>query len=83
MYKKEDKAEKLTDAKCFGDFWKDISSLKITTKKERAIQENPKSDNESGSKQKEKAQEESRFNFKKYIREVMLFNATPKVNLAG
>ena len=80
MYKKEDKEEKLTDAKCFGDFWNDISSLKIT-KGERAIQENPKSDDESGSKPKEKGQEKSRF--KKYLTQVMLFNATPKVNLAG
>ena len=82
MYKNEDLIEeKLTDPKFLGDFWKDISSLKITT--EPNTQENPKSDEEFWSKPKEKDQEESRFNFKKYLREVMLFNATPKVNLAG
>lgn len=76
MYKNEDKVEKLTDAKCFGDFWKDISSLKITTER------NPKSDEESGSKPEVK-DKKSGFNFKKYLTEVMLFNATPKVNIAG
>ena len=64
---------------CLGDFWKDIFSLKITTKEERAIQENTKSDEESVSKEKD--QKESRF--KKYLREVMHFTATPKVNLVG
>ena len=82
MHKYENK-EELTDAECLGDFWKDIFSLKITTEKERMIQENSKSDEESGSKPKEKYQEETGFNIKEYLREVMLFNTTPKVNLAG
>ena len=70
-----------TDSECLGDFWKDIFSLKITTKGERAIPDNPKSDRESVSKPKEKYQEES--GLKKYLRKVMHFTLTPKVNLVG
>ena len=48
---------------------------------ERTMQENSKSDEESVSKRKENDPQESRF--KKYLREVMHFTATPKVNLVG
>ena len=81
FYKNESIKEKSKTMECLGDFWKDIFSLKITTKEERAIQENTKSDEESVSKPKEKDQKESRF--KKYLREVMHFTDTPKVNLVG
>ena len=83
MHEYENKEGKLTDAEYFGDFWKDIFSLKITTEEERMIQENSKSDEESGPRPKEKDQKESGFNIKEYLREIMLFNTTPKVNLAG
>ena len=81
FYKNESIKEKSKTVECLGDFWKDIFSLKITTKKERTIQENSKSDEESVSKRKENDQVESRF--KKYLREVMHFTDTPKVNLVG
>ena len=59
---------------CFGDFWKDIFSLKITTKKDREQKQ-------KDAKPESKQSKESGFN--KYFKKVMLFNSTPKVNLVG
>ena len=78
--------QQLKDEGCFGDFWKDIFSMKITTKKDRERTKQgvekpettfPVEDFESSSKQPT----ESGFN--KYVKKVMLFNSTPKVNLVG
>ena len=67
--------QQLKDEGCFGDFWKDIFSMKITAKKDRErtkrgiAKPEPKQPKESG--------------FNKYVKKVMLFNSTPKVNLVG
>ena len=78
----------LTTEECFGDFWDDIFSLKIKTKKDEEErikrQENLNSHLQVNSfvadeKLKPKRLEESG----NYLRKVLLFNATPKVNLLG
>ena len=78
---------------CFGDFWKDVFSMKITTKKEREelMKKNENLNTHSftnglgepfeDDKSEPKRPKESGFN--NYIKKVMLFNSTPKVNLVG
>ena len=79
--------KQLTTAEFFGDFWDDIFSLKITTRKDEEermkYQQNLKSHHliHGGivnQKSMSKRLEESG-----YLKKVMLFNATPKVNLSG
>ena len=67
--------QQLKDEGCFGDFWKDIFSMKITTKKDRERTKR------GSAKPESKQFKESGFN--RYVKKVMLFNSTPKVNLVG
>ena len=91
FYKSED-LKNLSDEEFFGDFWEDIFSMKITARKDREeqrrqmkIEDNLKSHHKVNGFKAEnsvaKRLEES--GFKSYMRQVMLFNATPKVNLVG
>ena len=75
----------LTIDECFGDFWDDIFSLKIKTQKDDEdrikTRENLKSHllvNSFVADEKPKLADEGN-----YWRKVLLFNATPKVNLVG
>ena len=82
---KKDILKQLTTAECFGDFWGDIFSMKITTRK----------DEEKGMKRQETDEMQAFVVdvksvskgpgevFKNYLRQVMLFNSTPKVTLEG
>ena len=73
----------------FGHFWKDIFSLKIRTRKDdekrKSIQENLQShhlvNGYTADTSVSKRIAES--GFPNYMRKVMLFNSTPKVNLVG
>ena len=88
FYKSED-LKNLSDEEFFGDFWEDIFNMKITSRKDREermkIEDNLKSHHKVNGFKAEisvsKRLEES--GFKSYMRQVMLFNATPKVNLVG
>ena len=88
FYKSED-LKNLSDEEFFGDFWEDIFSMKITTRndeeKRLKIQENLNSHHKVNGFKAEnsvsKRLEES--GIKSYMRQVMFFNATPKVNLVG
>ena len=88
FYKSED-LKNLSDEEFFGDFWEDIFSMKITTRndeeKRLKIQENLNSHHKVNGFNAEnsvsKRLEES--GIKSYMRQVMFFNATPKVNLVG
>ena len=88
FYKSED-LKNLSDEEFFGDFWEDIFNMKITSRKDREermkIEDNLKSHHKvngfKAEKSVSKRLEES--GFKSYMRQVMLFNATPKVNLVG
>jgi len=81
--------EKMTSEECFGDFWEDIFSLKITTKKDEKerlmIQDNVKSHNlVNGFKTETPVGKKlAESGFANYLRRVMLFHSTPKVNLLG
>lgn len=66
---------------CFGDFWEDVFSLKITTTKEREVLMKKKNAKPKSKQSEFQTSEESGFN--SYMRKVMLFNSTPKVNLVG
>ena len=83
---KKDILKQLTTAECFGDFWEDIFSMKITTRKDEEkgmkIQE---TDEMQAFMVDEKSVSEGPGEsvFKIYLRQVMLFNSTPKVTLAG
>ena len=85
---KSDDLKQLSDEEFFGDFWEDIFTLKITTRKDEEkrlkIQENLNSHHKvNGFKPVIKRLEEFKPGFKSYMRQVMFFNATPKVNLVG
>ena len=77
----------LTTEECFGDFWDDIFSLKIKTKKDdeeriktREILKTHLLVNSFVADEKPKQRLADQGN---YLRKVLLFNATPKVNLVG
>ena len=75
----------ITPAECFGDFWDDIFSIKIVKKKDEriTIQKNIKSHqiNRGVNLIVKNVPDLGRFNT--YIRQVILYNSTPKVNLVG
>jgi len=66
---------------CFGDFWEDVFSLKITTTQEREVLMKEKQAKPKSKLSELQTSGESGLN--SYIRKVMLFNSTPKVNLVG
>ena len=66
---------------CFGDFWEDVFSLKITTANEREVLMKKKNAKPKSKQLELQTSEASGFH--SYIRKVMLFNSTPKVNLVG
>ena len=78
----------LTTEECFGNFWDDIFSLKIKTKKDeveriktREILNSHRSVNgfvADGEFMPKRLDDSGN-----YLRKVLLFNATPKVNLVG
>ena len=85
---KKDILHELTTEECFGNFWDDIFSLKIKTKKddEERIKkrENLKSHlSVNGFEADEKFKPKRLEDSGNYLRKVLLFNATPKVNLVG
>ena len=78
----------LTTEECFGDFWDDIFSLKIKTEKDdeeriktREILNSHRSVN--GFVADEEFKPKRLDDPGNYLRKVLLFNATPKVNLVG
>ena len=79
----------MTSEDCFGDFWEDIFSLKIMTKKDEkerlVIQDNVKSHHlVNGFKAETPVSKKlAESGFANYFRCVMLFHSTPKVNLLG
>jgi len=79
----------MTSEDCFGDFWDDIFSLKIMTKKDEKerleIQDNVKSHQlVNGFKPETHVGKKlADAGFTNYLRRVMLFHSTPKVNLLG
>ena len=77
----------LTTADLFGDFWEDIFTLKIPLRKDegKCIKNFESHHSVHGSIVAEKSvsRQPEESGIKNYFRKVMLFNATPKVNLAG
>ena len=77
--------EELSPSECFGDFWHDIFNLKIMTEED----EKRRKEIEKESKQKELKEQELQENqdvnggVNTYIRQIILYNLTPKVNLVG
>ena len=75
-------------AECFGDFWNDIFSIKIIKKKDERItvQKNIKSHQIIHGVKNELSDCKKRADlgrFNTYIRQIILYNSTPKVNLVG
>ena len=77
----------LTIDECFGDFWDDIFSLKIKTQKDDEdrikTRENLKSHLLVNSFVADEKPKQLLADQGNYLRKVLLFNATPKVNLVG
>ena len=78
----------ITPAECFGDFWNDIFSIKIMKKKDEriTIQKNIKSHQIIHGVKNELSDCKKRADlgrFNTYIRQIILYNSTPKVNLVG
>ena len=77
--------EEISASECFGDFWHDIFNLKIMTEEDEEKREN---DEKLRKEAERKRKEESKENpndegFGTYIRQIILYNLTPKVNLMG
>ena len=72
--------DELSPSECFGDFWHDIFNLKIMTEED----EKRRKDLEKDNKEKElRENQDVNGGFSTYIREIILYNLTPKVNLVG
>ena len=80
--------EEISASECFGDFWHDIFNLKIMTEEDEEKRENDeKIRKEAERKPKEESKENPKSGedegFSNYIRQIVLYNLTPKVNLMG
>ena len=64
--------QEFTPTDCFGDFWNDIFNMKITTKND-----------EEKRYQIQEIQKSRLGRLDTYIRRIILYNSTPKVNLVG
>ena len=72
-YQEDDGRNEISPSECFGDFWHDIFNLKIMTEED---------EKESREKELKENQDVDR-GLSNYIRQIILYNLTPKVNLLG